>query len=87
MEYLMSNDLESEEEDQYMRMPLANEWQEENSKGYTKLNLDENDLSDESLDEKTSYLFSHETAGNNDLTILSQMEFTKDLLSEEQRIA
>ncbi|KAG5513506.1 hypothetical protein PMAC_000938 [Pneumocystis sp. 'macacae'] len=87
MEYLMSNDLESEEEDQYIRMPLENQWKDENSKGYTKLNLDENDLSDESLNEKTSYLFSHENTENNDLTVLSQMEFTKDLLSEEQRIA
>ncbi|QSL64690.1 hypothetical protein MERGE_001992 [Pneumocystis wakefieldiae] len=85
MEYVMSNN-EITKNNSSSRTSEDDEWQKLNTRGYTKLSLDEDNLSDASLNEKISYLFSQENF-KNDETILSQMEFTKDLLTEEQRIA
>ncbi|KAG4303717.1 hypothetical protein PCK1_000235 [Pneumocystis canis] len=88
MEYLISDDHRAEDNNLSTEMSSGNDkWQKNDLKGYTKLNMNENDLFDVLLYEKTSYLFSQEGLESNDAAILSQMEFTKDLLTEEQRIA
>jgi len=63
-------------------------------KGYTKVQLDDDVQSATSMDEDTAYLFNSEAAAANTLAdedegrdILSQMQATKDLLTEGQRIA
>jgi hypothetical protein len=62
------------------------------AKGYTRVQLDDDAQSATSLDETTAYLFKPD-AGNNTLDeddsrdVLSQMQATKDLLTEGQRIA
>jgi hypothetical protein len=63
------------------------------AKGYTRVQLDEDAQSATSLDEHTSYLFK-EAAGTNatfdddeQRDAVSQMQATKDLLTEGQRIA
>ena len=62
------------------------------AKGYTRVQLDDDVQSATSLDEDTAYLFKPD-AGNNTLDeddsrdVLSQMQATKDLLTEGQRIA
>lgn len=61
-------------------------------KGYTRVQVDEDTLSATSLDEDTSYLFKE--ANNNSVGVddelrdaTSQLQATKDLLTESQRIA
>ena len=62
-------------------------------KGYTKVQLDEDAQSATSLDEDTAYLFNTEAATNavededEQRDIFSQMQATKNLLTEGQRIA
>ncbi|GAB7354049.1 hypothetical protein MBLNU459_g4629t1 [Dothideomycetes sp. NU459] len=62
-------------------------------KGYTKVQLDEDAQSATSMDEDTAYLFKSEAAQNTlddddeGRDILSQMQATKTLLTEGQRIA
>jgi len=56
-------------------------------KGYTRMNQDEDAQSADSMDENTQYLF-HESLDDADATTpLSQMQATKELLTEGQRIA
>jgi len=56
-------------------------------KGYTRMNQDEDAQSADSMDENTQYLF-HESLDDSDATTpLSQMQATKELLTEGQRIA
>ncbi|KAF2397552.1 DUF726-domain-containing protein [Trichodelitschia bisporula] len=62
------------------------------AKGYTRVQLDEDAQSATSMDENTAYLFkdpgtnvADEDEGSRD--VLSQMQATKDLLTEGQRIA
>ena len=56
-------------------------------KGYTRMNQDEDAQSADSMDENTQYLF-HESLDDSDATSpLSQMQATKELLTEGQRIA
>ncbi|KTW29293.1 hypothetical protein T552_01248 [Pneumocystis carinii B80] len=87
MEYVISDDEITENNNSNSKTSEDNEWQKINTRGYTKLSLDEDSLSDMSLNEKTSYLFSQENFRNDETTIPLQMEFIKDLLTEEQRIA
>ena len=68
-------------------------------RGYTKVNVDDDAQSASSMDENTRYLFkeaSNNDNGNDDLSEedegetrdpLSQLQATKDLLTEQQRIA
>ncbi|KAI9375693.1 hypothetical protein BJX61DRAFT_531405 [Aspergillus egyptiacus] len=62
-------------------------------KGYTRVQLDEDNESINSLDEDTSYLFRESAAttagyeGEELRDTLSQLQATKDLLTESQRIA
>ncbi|KAI9802192.1 MAG: hypothetical protein M1825_002912 [Sarcosagium campestre] len=63
-------------------------------KGYTKVNLDEDAQSATSMDENTKYLFKDpaaEEGGENEdeegRDALAQLQATKDLLTEQQRIA
>lgn len=62
-------------------------------KGYTKIQLDEDAQSATSMDEDTAYLFKSDATPNTLVDedegrdILSQMQATKDLLTEGQRIA
>ncbi|KAL4961316.1 uncharacterized protein BDV14DRAFT_180723 [Aspergillus stella-maris] len=62
-------------------------------KGYTRIQLDDDEESINSMDEDTSYLFreTHATAagveGEELRDTLSQLQATKDLLTESQRIA
>jgi hypothetical protein len=56
-------------------------------RGYTRMNQDEDAQSADSMDENTQYLF-HESFDDEDAkTPLSQMQATKELLTEGQRIA
>jgi hypothetical protein len=56
-------------------------------RGYTRMNQDEDAQSADSMDENTQYLF-HESVDDEDAkTPLSQMQATKELLTEGQRIA
>ena len=56
-------------------------------RGYTRMNQDEDAQSADSMDENTQYLF-HESLDDADATTpLSQMQATKELLTEGQRIA
>jgi hypothetical protein len=73
---------EHEESDE--EMPLAGGA----SKGYTRLNIDEDAQSASSMDENTQYLFKQETEDDDEARdILGQMQATKDMLTEGQRIA
>ncbi|OBT97762.1 hypothetical protein VE01_05110 [Pseudogymnoascus verrucosus] len=64
-------------------------------KGYTRVQLDEDAQSATSMDEHTSYLFKESNGGTTaagfedeeQRDVVSQMETTKDLLTEGQRIA
>ncbi|KAI9806883.1 MAG: hypothetical protein M1833_002541 [Piccolia ochrophora] len=60
-------------------------------KGYTKVNLDEDAQSATSMDENTKYLFKEPGPDDDDdiegRDALAQMQATKDLLTEQQRIA
>lgn len=62
-------------------------------KGYTKIQLDDDAQSATSMDEDTAYLFKTDATPNTlveeeeERDILSQMQATKDLLTEGQRIA
>ncbi|KAI9887067.1 MAG: hypothetical protein M1823_001139 [Watsoniomyces obsoletus] len=62
-------------------------------KGYTKVNLDEDAQSASSMDENTRYLFKESTTTNvieedeEARDPLAQLQATKDLLTEQQRIA
>ena len=55
--------------------------------GYTRVNIDEGALSADSLDESTQYLFTETLDDGAAVTPLSQMQATKDMLTEGQRIA
>ena len=57
------------------------------SKGYTRMNQDDDVQSADSMDENTQYLFSESLDDENAKTPLSQMQATKELLTEGQRIA
>ncbi|KAK3716714.1 hypothetical protein LTR37_006344 [Vermiconidia calcicola] len=63
-------------------------------KGYTRVQVDDDAQSATSLDDNTAYLFKEPTAGNTlfdedeqGKDLLSQMQTTKELLTEGQRIA
>jgi Protein of unknown function (DUF726) len=56
-------------------------------KGYTRMNQDEDAQSADSMDENTQYLFTETLDDENAKTPLSQMQATKELLTEGQRIA
>jgi hypothetical protein len=56
-------------------------------KGYTRMNQDEDIPSADSMDENTQYLFPESLDDENAKTPLSQMQATKELLTEGQRIA
>jgi len=56
-------------------------------KGYTRMNQDEDAQSADSMDENTDYLFKETLEDDDAKTPLSQMQATKELLTEEQRIA
>jgi len=61
-------------------------------KGYTRVQVDEDARSATSMDDNTTYLFKHKTTGLADdeeeqRDPLAQMQATKDLLTEGQRIA
>ncbi|KAF8469523.1 hypothetical protein BDZ91DRAFT_720401 [Kalaharituber pfeilii] len=56
-------------------------------KGYTRVNDDEDTQSVTSMDENTSYLFNNDMDDEASKTPLSQMQATKELLTEGQRIA
>jgi hypothetical protein len=56
-------------------------------KGYTRMNQDEDIQSADSMDESTQYLFTESLDDENAKTPLSQMQATKELLTEGQRIA
>ena len=56
-------------------------------KGYTRMNQDEDAQSADSMDENTQYLFQESLDDENAKTPLSQMQATKELLTEGQRIA
>jgi hypothetical protein len=56
-------------------------------KGYTRMNQDEDVQSADSMDENTQYLFQESLDDENAKTPLSQMQATKELLTEGQRIA
>jgi len=56
-------------------------------RGYTRMNQDEDAQSADSMDENTQYLFAESTDDENAKTPLSQMQATKELLTEGQRIA
>ncbi|KAF3911179.1 hypothetical protein AA313_de0209417 [Arthrobotrys entomopaga] len=58
------------------------------SKGYTRVQMDEDAQSATSMDDNTGYLFKDtENPDDEQLNPLSQLETTKDLLTEGQRIA
>jgi hypothetical protein len=57
------------------------------SKGYTRMNQDEGAQSADSMDENTQYLFKETLDDEDAKTPLSQMQATKELLTEGQRIA
>jgi hypothetical protein len=57
------------------------------SKGYTRMNQDEGAQSADSMDESTQYLFKETLDDDDAKTPLSQMQATKELLTEGQRIA
>ncbi|KAI5247286.1 DUF726-domain-containing protein [Aureobasidium subglaciale] len=62
------------------------------AKGYTRVQLDDDVQSATSLDEDTAYLFKPDAGANtldddDSRDVLSQMQATKDLLTEGQRIA
>ncbi|KAK6531970.1 hypothetical protein TWF694_003133 [Orbilia ellipsospora] len=58
------------------------------SKGYTRVQMDEDAQSATSMDDNTGYLFKEvENPEDEQLNPLSQLETTKDLLTEGQRIA
>lgn len=59
------------------------------SKGYSRVNDDDDDASVTSMDENTGYLFNDKDGMGDEAskTPLSQMQATKDLLTEGQRIA
>jgi len=56
-------------------------------KGYTRMNQDEDAQSADSMDENTQYLFTETLDDEDAKTPLSQMQATKELLTEGQRIA
>ena len=56
-------------------------------KGYTRMNQDEDAQSADSMDENTHYLFKESLDDEDAKTPLSQMQATKELLTEGQRIA
>jgi hypothetical protein len=56
-------------------------------KGYTRMNQDEDAQSADSMDENTDYLFKETLDDEDAKTPLSQMQATKELLTEGQRIA
>jgi hypothetical protein len=56
-------------------------------KGYTRMNQDEDAQSADSMDENTQYLFKESLDDEDAKTPLSQMQATKELLTEGQRIA
>ena len=56
-------------------------------KGYTRMNQDEDAQSADSMDENTQYLFTESLHDEDAKTPLSQMQATKELLTEGQRIA
>lgn len=61
-------------------------------KGYTRVTLDEDAQSATSMDDNTAYLFKEQGTGvadedEEERDVLSQMQATKDLLTEGQRIA
>ena len=61
---------------------------EGDGKGYTRLNMDEGAESADSVDEDTKYLFKDKVDDDdNAATPISQMQYTKNLLTEGQRIA
>ncbi|KAK6499067.1 hypothetical protein TWF481_011636 [Arthrobotrys musiformis] len=57
------------------------------SKGYTRVQMDEDAQSATSMDDNTGYLFKGDEDPDAERNPLSQMETTKDLLTEGQRIA
>ena len=57
------------------------------TKGYTRVNDDEDTQSVTSMDENTSYLFGGSLDDEASKTPLSQMQATKEMLTEGQRIA
>lgn len=59
----------------------------EAAKGYTRVNDDEDNQSVTSMDENTSYLFGGSMDDEASKTPLSQMQATKEMLTEGQRIA
>jgi hypothetical protein len=83
--HVMAKGMDSDEEDEDVLSGGAR-------KGYTKLTFDDDGQSQTSMDENTSYLFS-ERSGNlleedeETKNPLQQMQATKDLLTEGQRIA
>jgi len=56
-------------------------------RGYTRMNQDEDAQSADSMDENTQYLFTEGMDDENAKTPLSQMQATKEFLTEGQRIA
>jgi len=75
---------------------VARQWEESGDedaakggagKGYTRMNQDEDAQSADSLDENTQYLFQESLDDEDAKTPLSQMQATKELLTEGQRIA
>ena len=56
-------------------------------KGYTRMNQDEDAQSADSMDENTQYLFTESLDDEDAKTPLSQMQATKEMLTEGQRIA
>ncbi|KAK6523443.1 hypothetical protein TWF281_001425 [Arthrobotrys megalospora] len=57
------------------------------SKGYTRVQMDEDAQSATSMDDNTGYLFKENENAEEERNPLSQLEATKDLLTEGQRIA
>ncbi|KAK6513670.1 hypothetical protein TWF506_008109 [Arthrobotrys conoides] len=57
------------------------------SKGYTRVQMDEDAQSATSMDDNTGYLFKENEEAEAERNPLSQLEATKDLLTEGQRIA
>jgi hypothetical protein len=61
--------------------------EERAGRGYTRMNQEEDAQSADSMDENTQYLFTESMDDEDAKTPLSQMQATKELLTEGQRIA
>ncbi|RPA77290.1 DUF726-domain-containing protein [Ascobolus immersus RN42] len=69
------------------RLDEEDEQNPEHKKGYTRVNIDEDAKSTTSMDENTQYLFPDDPTDDGAKDPLSQMEATKDILTEGERVA